>query len=68
MSPLFPPVFFWTVGIASAMALAKLVRREYLRVNEELERSRSTSFAGSKDQGEQRPTLRRDPRTGIYHP
>jgi len=67
MSPLFPPVFFWSIGIASAMALAKFMRREYLRVNEELDRARSVPPA-SKAERRQHPTLKRDPRTGVYHP
>jgi hypothetical protein len=65
MLPL-PPVLLWTAGIVGALALAKFIRREYRRVNEELDEARMAPVV-SKAERAQHPTLRRDPRTGVYH-
>lgn len=62
-----PPVLLWTVGVVGAIALVKFIRREYRRVNEELDQARMAPVA-SKAERAQHPTLKRDPRTGIYHP
>lgn len=45
----------------------RFVKREYDRVNEELEAARLTPVA-NKAEREGHPTLRRDPRTGVYRP
>ncbi len=50
-----------------AYALMRLVKREYERVNEELEAARLTPVV-NKAEREGHPTLRRDPRTGVYRP
>lgn len=62
-----PPVLLWTVGVVGAIALVKFIRREYRRVNEELDQARMAPVA-SKAERAQHPTLKRDPRTGVYHP
>ncbi|MDT3684424.1 MAG: hypothetical protein RO009_05205 [Pseudorhodoplanes sp.] len=62
-----PPILLWTVGVVGAIALAKFIRREYRRVNDELDQARMATVA-SKAERAQHPTLKRDPRTGIYHP
>lgn len=65
--PLLPPALLWTAGIVGAIALAKFIRREYRRVNEELDQARTAPVAGRAERA-QHPTLKRDPHTGIYHP
>lgn len=65
--PIIPPLVMWIAGALGAAALAKFVAREYRRVNEELEAARAKPVAENADQA-RRPTLRRDPRTGIYRP
>ena len=62
-----PQIVLWTAGAVGAYALMRFVKREYDRVNEELETARLTPVA-SKAEREGNPTLRRDPRTGIYRP
>jgi hypothetical protein len=61
-----PAVLLWSVGIVGAIALAKFIRREYRRVNEELDQARMEPVASTTEPA-QYPTLRRDPRTGVYH-
>jgi hypothetical protein len=65
--PFIPQIVLWTAGAIGAYALARIVRREYRRVNDELEAARMQPVA-SKAERAAHPTLRRDPRTGIYHP
>ena len=62
-----PQIVMWTAGVVGAFALARLVRREYRRVNEELEAARMTPVASKADRAVN-PTLKRDPLTGIYRP
>lgn len=62
-----PQIVLWTAGAVGAYALMRFVKREYDRVNEELEAVRLTPVA-NKVEREGHPTLRRDPRTGVYHP
>ncbi|MET0276688.1 MAG: hypothetical protein ABW198_00020 [Pseudorhodoplanes sp.] len=62
-----PQIVVWTAGAVGAYALARFVKREYERVNEELEAARMTPVT-SKAEREGNPTLRRDPRTGVYRP
>jgi hypothetical protein len=64
--PLLPPALLWTAGVVGAVALARFIRREYRRVNDELDQARMAPVA-SKAERAQHPTLRRDPRTGVYH-
>jgi hypothetical protein len=60
-----PPLLLWTVGVVGAIALVKFIRREHRRVNDELDQARMAPVT-SKAERAQHPTLRRDPRTGIY--
>jgi hypothetical protein len=64
MLPL-PPVIAWTLGAVGAVLMTKLLAREWRRVNAELD-----AQARSADQmrPQKIPTLRRDPRTGVYRP
>ena len=62
-----PQIVVWTAGAVGAYALARFVKREYERVNEELEAARMTPVT-NKAEREGNPTLRRDPRTGVYRP
>lgn len=66
MSPfLLSPLVKWTlVAMGGAMAVHWVVK-EVRRVNEELDARRAR--ARIRDQ-ERRPTLRRDPVTGVYRP
>ena len=61
-----PPVIVWAIGTVGAAVVAKLVAKEWRRVNDELDRVRAASVA----EGERtaRPTLSRDPATGVYRP
>lgn len=59
-----PPLLLVTLGVVGAAALARLFVKERKRVNAELERAR----ASTRTEKEERPTLRRDPRTGVYRP
>ena len=63
--PVIPPLVLWTLGALGAAVLAKLALREHRRINAELERVRATPV--DKKERAQYRTLRRDPRTGVYH-
>jgi hypothetical protein len=65
MIQILPRVVLWAAGAVAAFAFARIARREYQRVNEELEEMRLSPVA-SKAERAQHPTLRRDPRTGVY--
>jgi hypothetical protein len=65
MIQILPRVVLWAAGAVAAFALARIAKREYQRVNEELEELRLSPVA-SKTERAQHPTLRRDPRTGVY--
>ncbi len=65
MPPLLPPVLLWSAGIVGAIAVVRFIRREYRRVNDELDQARTAPVA-SKTERAEHPTLRRDPRTGVY--
>ena len=63
MAPLFiPPVIAGALGVLGAVAIVKLVTREWRRVNAELHPP-----AGSAERGEA-TKLTRDPKTGVYRP
>jgi hypothetical protein len=63
MLPL-PPVIVWTLAALGAAALAKVLAKEWQRVNAELDaHERAESVVR-----ENIPTLRRDPQTGVYRP
>ena len=58
----FPPLIAWTLGVLGAAAVAKVLVKEWRRVNAELDASKQSSEA------ERLPKLRRDPRSGVYRP
>jgi hypothetical protein len=64
MLPL-PPVIAWTLAAFGAAALAKALVKEWRRVNAELD---AHARAPGPVEADQRPTLRRDPNTGVYRP
>jgi hypothetical protein len=64
MLPL-PPVIAWTLGAVGAVLMTKLLAREWRRVNDELDAQARTA---EQMRPQKVPTLRRDPRTGVYRP
>jgi hypothetical protein len=60
-----PQVVLWAAGAVAAFAVAHIARREYQRVNRELEEARLSPVANKAERADH-PTLRRDPRTGVY--
>jgi hypothetical protein len=63
--PRFPPMLLWSAGLASAVAVFRLIRREHRRVNDELQSLRGAGVADPAEPAGH-PTLKRDPQTGIY--
>jgi hypothetical protein len=61
-----PIALAWTLGAVGAAAIAKLVTKEWQRVNQTLH-ARKPAPAENIAR-EKLPKLRRDPRTGIYRP
>ncbi|HWV52219.1 hypothetical protein [Pseudorhodoplanes sp.] len=62
MIPIVPRLVMWAAGVVAGLAIARLAKREYGRVNEELDEARLAPVS----ERSQHPTLRRDPRTGVY--
>jgi hypothetical protein len=61
MPPLLvPPVVAGALGVLGAVALAKLVAREWRRINDDLDPETAV--------GDDRPRLRRDPASGVFRP
>ena len=65
--PIIPQVVLWAAGAVATFALARIIRREYQRINEELEAARLSPVTSNTERA-QHPTLRRDPQTGVYRP
>jgi len=64
--PLFiPPLIGWALGALGAVMVAKVVAREWQRINDELHPSEPIAEAPAR---EKIPELRRDPRSGVYRP
>ena len=61
-----PPVIVWTVGAIGTAIVTKLIRREWRRVNADLDRVRREPVAEAAR--EALPKLRRDPASGVYRP
>jgi hypothetical protein len=61
-----PPAIVWTIGTIGAALVARLVVREWKRVNAELDEVRAASVG----EAERTPPrkLTRDPATGVYRP
>ncbi len=64
MIPIVPRLVMWAAGLVAGLAVAHLAKREYGRVNEELDEARLAP--ASQADRSQHPTLLRDPRTGVY--
>jgi hypothetical protein len=64
--PPIPPVFGWAAGLVAAVALTRVLIKEWRRVNEVLHPRKVATNDGVRRDAI--PTLRRDPRTGIYRP
>ena len=64
MLPL-PPVIAWTLAAVGAVAISKVLVREWRRVNAELDARERAAEPVARDE---LPTLRRDPNTGEYRP
>lgn len=65
MIPIVPRLVLWAAGLVAGLAVARLARQEYGRVNDELDEARLAPVASQADRS-RHPTLRRDPRTGVY--
>jgi len=60
-----PPFLLIAAAAAGAVFGAKALKREWLRVNRELDRNEPVSSVAEQAA---RPTLRRDPATGEWRP
>jgi hypothetical protein len=69
MLPL-PPVIAWTLAAIGAVAVSKVLAREWRRVNAELDAQERASEQASEQASarDELPTLRRDPVSGVYRP
>jgi hypothetical protein len=65
MIPIVPRLVLWAAGVVAGLAVAHLAKREYGRVNNELDDARLAPAASPAERS-QHPTLRRDPCTGVY--
>jgi hypothetical protein len=64
MLPL-PPVIAWTLATIGAVAISKVLARQWRRVNAELDAHEQATGPGAS---EKLRTLRLDPNTGEYRP
>ena len=64
--PVLHAAAVFVLGAVGAMFVARLLGREWQRVNAELDRTRSTAVKNAERAG--LPTLQRDPKTGEYRP
>ena len=60
-----PTVVVWALGAVGAAVIAKFVKSEWHRVNAELHPRQNPRATDNVDRA-RLPTLRRDPKTGIY--
>jgi hypothetical protein len=72
MLPL-PPVIAWTLAAIGAVAVSKVLAREWRRVNAELDAQEQASGQASERASQtvardELPTLRRDPVSGVFRP
>jgi hypothetical protein len=64
--PIFiPPLLGWALGALGAAVIAKVLAREWRRVNDELHGGGPPRETPAP---EKIPVLRRDPKSGIYQP
>ncbi len=61
------PALLLVIGAIGAVIAARLIVREWQRVNDELERAR-TKPAQARAGRDRTTRLRRDPQSGVYHP
>ncbi len=61
-----PPIITAAFGALGAAKLARVLVREWRRVNAELDQV--SAAAAERVDRERLPKLRRDPRTGVYRP
>ena len=59
-----PPVLLWALGAVGAAIVAKWLVKEARRVNAELDAVK----ARPANEAAERPSLERDPATGVYRP
>ncbi len=65
MPLLFTPLIGWALGALGAVMVAKVVAKEWQRINEELHPGEPIAEAPARDDI---PALRRDPKSGVYRP
>src|SRR5258708_21448165 len=64
-----PPVIAWTLAAIGAVAVSKVLAKEWRRVNSELDaQERASERASQAVARDELPTLRRDPASGVYPP
>lgn len=63
--PFFPPLIGWALGALAAAVVAKVLSREWQRVNDKLHPHEPFAAAPAC---EKIPVLRRDPKSGVYRP
>ena len=61
----FTPLIGWALGALGAAMVAKVVAKEWRRINEELHPRQPFAEAPGH---ETIPALRRDPKSGVYRP
>lgn len=67
MPPLaLSPAIAAVLSVVGAVALGRFIAKEWRRINDELDAT-PTATAEAIDRS-RLPTLRRDPRTGVYRP
>jgi hypothetical protein len=67
MMALIPRLVIWSAGAVGTVVFARVMRREYQRVNDELDAIRlQPATAKAQSDSQDRRTLRRDPQTGVY--
>ena len=63
-----PAVVVWALGVVGAAVLAKYIKDEWQRLNAGLHPQTTVRMSTTDSTDRKRlPTLRRDPKTGIYH-
>jgi hypothetical protein len=64
--PLFlTPLIGWALGALGAAVVAKVVAKEWQRINDELHSREPVAETPAR---EKIPALRRDPQSGVYRP
>jgi len=64
--PALPFIAALTIGAVGAVVLVKLIKKEWRRVNTELDQARPVRVTDPERAA--LPELRRDPTTGVYRP